>query len=129
METPQLKVEHDFDSDDYNSLLVIEKKINSMIENEMFSEQEIKILGLICEGYLFGDIEAILGVGRSTVAKIYKNVCERISFSLGGEFTNEGFIREISKRKHLTKAEQRKLSKFMESNMRYRILRRPTNEV
>jgi hypothetical protein len=127
METPQIKESHDFDSDDYNNLLVIEKKIAGMIENNMFSVQEKRILSLITEGYLFGDIESQIGLGRDTVSKIYKNICERIAFSLGGEFTNDGFIREVSRRHHLSPKEQEKLILFMASNLKHKILRRPTH--
>lgn len=125
METPQIKEIHDFESDDYNNLLVIEKKMASMISNKMFSEQESIIINYIREGYLFGDIESFIGVGRDTISKIFKNICERIAFSLGGEFTNDGFIREVSKKNKLSIKEQEKLAKFMDSNLKYKILRRP----
>jgi hypothetical protein len=125
METPQIKVTHDFEADDYNNLLIIEKKISSMEKNNMFSPQELKILALIREGYLFGDIESIIGLGRDTVSKIFKNICERISFSLGGEFTNDGFIQEVSRKNKLTLEEQKKLEDFMGSNLKHKILRRP----
>jgi hypothetical protein len=127
METPTIKETHDFESDDYNNLLIIEKKISGMMENTMFSMQEIQILTLIQEGYLFGDIEPIIGLGRDTVSKIYKNICERIAFSLGGEFTDDGFIREVSRKNHLSLAEQDKLARFMESNLKHKILRKPTH--
>lgn len=126
METPQIKETHDFEADDYNNLLVIEKKISSMKKNQMFSEQECTILNFIREGYLFGDIESFTGVGRDTISKIFKSICERIAFSLGGEFTNDGFIREVSKKNKLSIKEQEKLAKFMDSNLKYKILRRPT---
>jgi hypothetical protein len=128
METPQIKEVHDFESDDYNNLLIIEKKVTQMVENELFSMQETEILSLIREGYLFGDIESLIGLGRDTVSKIYKNICERIAFSLGGEFTNDGFIREVSKKNHLSKEEQEKLVRFMDSNLKHKVLRRPTND-
>lgn len=126
METPQIKAVHDFDADDYNNLLIIEKKIDDMLANHLFSKQEVNILNLIREGYLFGDIESQIGLGRDTVSKIYKNICERIAFSLGGEFTNEGFIKEVSRKNNLSPEEQEKLARFMDSNLKHKVLRRPT---
>jgi hypothetical protein len=128
METPTIKETHNFESDDYNNLLIIEKKITGMMEKQMFSMQEVHILTLIREGYLFGDIESQIGLGRDTVSKIYKGICERIAFSLGGEFTNDGFIREVSKKNHLSPEEQAKLARFMESNLKHKVLRKPTHE-
>lgn len=127
METPMIKEIHDFDSDDYNNLLIIEKKITGMLENQMFSQQEVEILTLIREGFLFGDIESMIGLGRDTVSKIYKGICERIAFSLGGEFTNDGFIKEVSSKNHLSHEEQAKLARFMESNLKHKVLRKPTH--
>lgn len=128
METPQIKETHDFESDDYNNLLVIEKKMKEMDKNNLFNTEEIEVLNLIRAGYLFSDIEPMLKVGRETVSKIYKNVCERIAFSLGGEFTDEGFIQEVSEKNNLTPEEQDKLARFMNSNLKHKIMRRPTQE-
>lgn len=126
METARIKEAHDFDSDDYNNLLIIEKKIQAMKANNMFSDQELQILDLIRDGYLFGDIESRISLGRFTVSKIYKNVCERISFSLGGEFTDGGFVKEVAEKNKLSPEEQAKLARFMDSNLRHKVLRRPT---
>jgi hypothetical protein len=128
METTQIKGTHDFEADDYNNLLIIEKKISDMVKNDLLTRNELRILELIKEGYLFSDIESMVGVGRETVSKTYKNICEKIAFSLGGEFTDDGFIKEVSKRHHLTKEEERKLSRFMESNLKHKILRKPTRK-
>jgi hypothetical protein len=128
METPQIKGVHDFDSEDYNNLLIIEKKITDMVKNDLLSTHEESILSLIREGYLFSDIESMTGIGRETVSRIYKNICERIAFSLGGEFTDDGFIREVSKKHHLSQEERDRLARFMDSNLKHKILRRPTQE-
>jgi hypothetical protein len=128
METPQIKSVHDFESDDYNNLLVIEKKIQDMCANNLLTPHEVEIINLIRDGYLFSDIEPILKIGRETISKIYKNVCDRIAFSLGGEFTDDGFIQEVSERNNLSPREQQKLVQFMNSNLKHKILRRPTQE-
>jgi len=125
MDTEAIREVNDIDSDDYNDLLIIEKKIKEMRGQDFITNLEFKILTLIQSGYLFGDIETIIDVGRDTVSKIFKNVCERIAYSLGGEFTDEGFIKEVADRHRLTEEDTTILEEFMESNLRHKILRRP----
>lgn len=125
MDTIRIKDAHDFDSDEYNNLLIIEKEISRLKRGKYISEIEDRILSLIRGGYLVKDIETIIGMERGAISKIFSRICNRISFYLGGEFTDTGYIAELSTKHNLTEEQQELLSEFMKSNLKYKILRRP----
>lgn len=131
MDTSSIREENDIDSDRYNDLIIIEKKLNEMRNNNMLSPVEKDIISLIQRGYLFGDMESKLLLGRDTISRMFKNVCERVAYSLGGEFTDEGFVKDVAERHNLSDDELIILERFMDSNLKHKILRRPlgtTNE-
>lgn len=126
METVKLKEHPDFESDDYNNLLVIEQKIESMKRSNLLEKDEEQILSLIREGYLFGDIGEMIGMGTETVSKTYRAVCGRIAYSLGGEFTDEGYLQAVAKNRHLSEEQVSILKNFINSSLRHKVLRRPS---
>ena len=116
-----LKEEHDLESDSYNDLLIIEKKIKELKEKGLFTENEYKILTLISEGYFYEDVEKILGIGRATVSKIFTETCNRLSYYLGGNFTDEGTIDDLKERYRLTEKQIKILEDYIKSRYRHKI--------
>lgn len=128
MDSPRIRETHDMDSDEYNDLLIIEKKINDMKKRSLITPVESTILSYIVQGYLLDDIENFCGISRETISKIFKSLCEKISYSIGGEFTDDGYIEEIAKRNRLTDQEQDILKNFMSSKLRHKVMRRPLKQ-
>jgi hypothetical protein len=118
MQTPILKSEHDCESDSYNDLLLIEKKIKELEDKNLLTDNEILILNYFSQGYLYEDIEDITGIGRVTISKIFKEVCNKIAYFLGGSFTNEGLINDMIEKYNLTEEQTDKLDKYIYSRYR-----------
>ena len=124
MEKLKLKEHPDFDSDDYNDLLLVEKAIKSLRDKNQMTDVEYAIVCYIADGYLVEDIEKFTGISRPTVAKIYKDICNRIAFYLGGNFTDDGLIENLKKEYNLTSEQVSNLDDYMHSKYRHKISRR-----
>jgi len=92
----------DFDNFDYNNLLLVEKQIVSLIRTNQISESELEMLNAVSTGRTYLSLSKSLRVSRTTITKVFSEVCERISFYLGGVFTNSGYLEYIGNKYDLT---------------------------
>jgi hypothetical protein len=123
LETTRLKETHDLESDDYNDLLLIEKKIKELKSKQLLTDNEVLVLDYFSQGYLYKDMEEIMGIGRVTIIKIFKEVCQKIAYFLGGSFTDEGEVEEMAIKYNLNDEQIEKLEKFISSRYRHRLSR------
>jgi hypothetical protein len=121
METPILKENHDLEDDSYNNLLIVEKKIKELQEKGLLDNNEILVIDYISQGYFYEDIERITGIGRVTVSKIFTEVCGKLAFYLGGEFTDAGTIYSLTEKYHLNDEQVEKLEDYIISRYRHKI--------
>lgn len=117
----------DLESDEYNNLLIIEKAINDLTKTGSMTNQELQIVNLISMGYTFRDMENILDVSRETISKIFIATCDRISYYLGGEFTDEGMLEYMQEKYDLEDNQIDKLRNFMKSKLKHKIIRKDIN--
>jgi hypothetical protein len=61
---------------------------------------------------------------RDTVTKIFKRVCNRISYKLGDYFTDDGYLNYLSQKYGLSELETKRVKSFMESKFRHRLARK-----
>lgn len=92
METGDDSWETDLDDDEYLDLLSVEMKIKQLGDMGIIDKQELEIIDRIKRGNSFRDIERELGLSRPTIYKIFKEACNKISFSLGDYFSDDGYI-------------------------------------
>jgi hypothetical protein len=124
----QIKEDPDFESDPYNNVLVIEKAILDLTKKKSLTSLEIQIINLISVGYMFDDIEKILGLSRETISKLFSSSCNKISYYLGGEFTDEGLLEYMQVKYKLTDEQIEKLQTFMKSRFKHKIVRKEKND-
>lgn len=103
----------DLEDDDYNDLLLVEKKINDLHVLGILSDLEVRVLTLYSEGATFGDIEKDVELSRNSIIKCLNQACNKIAFSLGDTFTNKGLAVFISEKYELTPEEIKKLEDFI----------------
>ena len=60
-----------------------------------------------------------MGRSRISTATIFRNACNRISFYLGGIYTDNGFLEEMKKNYKLSDAEMRLIINRMNSKYRH----------
>lgn len=119
----QLKEEHDFESDDYNNLLVIEKKAQELYNLGILSPIEGKILNAFSNMSSLSEISKDISLTNETIILIFRRACEKISFCLGGEFTDFGTVDELAEKHDLTEEQIENLVTYMKSEYKHKISR------
>jgi hypothetical protein len=120
-----LKERHDLESDEYNDLLVIETKIAELQNLGFLSDMDICIIDMIAGGERVVTIEDSLGKSRSTISKSFIQICDRISYFLGGYFTDDGFLENMRVNHNLTDEDVAKLRIHMSSKDKHKLIRSP----
>jgi len=119
----RLKEEHDLESDDYNNLLILEKKAKELYQLGILTPIEVQILNLVSNGSMLSDINKEIPLAKKTISLIFKSACEKISFCLGGEFTDFGTIDELSDKYELTNEQIENLITYMKSEHKHKLSR------
>jgi len=119
----QLKEEHDLASDDYNNLLILEKKAKELYMLGILTIMEVKILNLVSNGSMLSDVNKEIPLAQKTISLIFKSACEKISFCLGGEFTDFGTVDELRNKYELTNEQVENLIHYMSSEHKHKLSR------
>jgi len=81
------------EDDLYNDLLSVETSLSSLIKDNRFSKKELSIIDLyIIKTYRVTEVIKELKISRASLDILLDSVCTKIAFSLGGHFTNHGFL-------------------------------------
>lgn len=108
-----ITIESTLDDDTYLDLLDVESRINELIKKGLLDKKEISVLKSIFDGKSYSDISREQNSARSTVTSIFNRTCTKISFYLGGHFTNDGFIEYLAEKYKLTDIEIEKLRRYI----------------
>ena len=123
----QIKSSSELDSEDYLNLVIVEQKFKELLETKNINTFESAIVNYVLSGLSFTKLSEILGIDGSTISKHFRATCSKISYSLGGEFTDEGYIQFMKDKYKLTSKHCEELKSYMESHLRHKI-RRHTSE-
>jgi hypothetical protein len=124
MQTEEIKVNPDIESDDFNNLLIIEKKIDELYNKNLLSNSDLKLINCMASGKIFEDASKILGISSALASKRFNDVCQKISFSLGGLFTDDGYLDYLKDSYNLTDEQIDKVIDYIHSKYRHKIIRR-----
>lgn len=114
-----IRSEHSLESDTFNKLIFLEQKIGELYKSGYLSKKEMEVIELMSEGYSITEISKSSGRARSTIRNIFKNACNRISFHLGGYYTDQGFLQEMQDNYNLTDVEIEKVKDRISSKYRH----------
>jgi hypothetical protein len=115
----------DTNSDELNDLFLIEKAIEEMHNYELLSDFDVMLLSRIGDGKMLKDLSKEFSIGKGTLSKTINQLCERISFYLGGPFTNDGYLTELAEHNNLTDDQVETLKRYIESKFKHTIIRSP----
>jgi DNA-binding CsgD family transcriptional regulator len=85
------------ESDVYNNALSISNIIDKLYKESNLSKFDIDVLDFIASGYSYSDVAKTLSISRQRVTTSFKDSCNKISFILGGDFTDAGFMDRFAK--------------------------------
>lgn len=123
-----IKVEPDFESDDYNNLLLVEKAITELVKDGYIEPFELAILNYVSTNKSYTELENILGISRNTLSKYFRGIADRISFSLGHEFTDEGYLSYMQEKHRLSEEDVEKMRDHINSRYRHTIRRKTDDD-
>ena len=103
----------DLENDQYNNLLVIERKILELHKAGFISDVELDVLNLKAQGKTYADISRTLHIHWNGAKQAFHGACEKIAFNLGGNFTDEGYAQFMIDTYHLNEEQIQKMLKFM----------------
>jgi helix-turn-helix protein len=92
---PYILETHDFESDAYNNVLLLQRHIKNLDRQGLLSEEEKLILEAVFEGYNYTEISKLLKMDRQTVSETFKNVTDRLAYIMGSMFTDASFLDRI----------------------------------
>ncbi|KKM93423.1 hypothetical protein LCGC14_1208550 [marine sediment metagenome] len=110
----------DFNSEEYNGLLLVEKKISELLNSKILSKRDVRIMELLSQGNIYSDIADELKMSKNSIKKSFLNSCNKIAFSLGGEFTDYGYMNYMIKKYKLKGKEIKKLEELIIKRKRIR---------
>lgn len=98
---------------DYNNLLILEKTIKELYASGNITDREIQVIEKISTAKSLRELEKEMNLARHSLSKIFYNVCEKLAFILGGEFTDEGYLKYIQKKYKLDEEQADKVREYM----------------
>ena len=122
---PYLLESHDLESDDYNNLLLVEKKVDTLYKAGILLPFDIDVLRAVSNGDSVIDLEKKLGLNRVTISKLFISLCNRIAYFMGGGFTDEGYIAQVARDNRLTNNQVKILRKYISSKFKHKVIRKP----
>lgn len=104
----------DLTGNDYNNLLLLEKMVNQLHVSGDMTPREMELLDSVATNKSFRQLEKYNKDGRRSLAKQFYSICEKLAARLGGEFTNEGYLKYIENKYNLDAVQLEKAAKYMQ---------------
>jgi hypothetical protein len=118
-----IRCRQNIESDEFNDLMVIESKIKELHAVGFLSDIDICIIDLVADGRSLSDLEGNIGKNRVTISRTFIQICDRISYFLGGYFTDDGFLEEMKQNYKLSDEEVDKLRVHIGSRFKHKLMR------
>ncbi len=112
------------DLETYEDLLEVLRVTKKLKENKLFSDKEYEVLEAIPS---ITSGAKVLGMERHAVKRLFESACGKIAEYLGDYFTDVGFIDYMENKYNLSFTEKEKLQKYMNSEFRFKIMRKQYN--
>jgi hypothetical protein len=126
----EIKEQGNIDSNEYIDLLTLEQAIKRLYNANSLTSVDLIVLNK----YL--SLEDLLGV--SVPNNKYKtdqffdyafiNLCSKLGASLGGIFTDAGYLNYMKQKHNLSPEQVRKLERYMLSKFRHKLMKKPYYE-
>lgn len=119
----EIRSKHSIEDDIYNDLLVLESKIEQLIREGILDSYEVDVINRVIEAQSLGKVAEDLGISKWLIGKQFHNACSKISFYLGGIYTDVGYAEYMQEKYNLTGEQIQRMIDYTQSLHRYRIKR------
>lgn len=120
----EIRSKLDLESDEYNDLLVIEKKIEDLCNAGIISDQELLLIRYVEDGKPMVGSKKDFGKNRISLARDFNSLCNKIAFYVGGYFTDEGYADYMRDKYSLTDEQIDRMVDYMKSKYKNKLMRK-----
>lgn len=120
----EIRSSSDIESDEFNDLIVIEKKIKELHEDNIISDQEMLLLKYVEDGKPLVNSKEGFGKNRISLTRDFNNLCNKIAFYVGGYFTDDGYVDYMKTKYNLTDEQVEKMLNYMKSKYKNKLMRK-----
>lgn len=85
------------EDESYNNALSIQHTIKKLYERKYISFFDLQVLDAMARGYGYSDVAKLLNADRKRITASFRKSCNKISYFLGDDFTDQGFIQKYKK--------------------------------
>jgi len=118
------ELKQNIDSESLDDLLQVERCILHMRETNRITKKEEELIKAFSVYKTKESVAFMLEENEQTVARLFKEVCERIAFDLGSYFTDEGLLDYMQTKYNLEFDQVDILRSYMKSTTRHTLLHR-----
>ena len=126
-EAIQLHSTNDLESEDFMDLLLVEKNIKLMKEDQLLNECEQKVIDLLAQSYSLNQIAVECNFNATFVYTYIKRVTDKIAEYVGEEFTDIGFMKELTEKYNLNSEEIARGVKYINGGFKSNVVRGKQN--
>jgi hypothetical protein len=109
----QIKLKEDIEDDSYNDLLILEKKLQYLIDNGFIKPDELELLKQIINCKSLYILAKEVDKDYRTLTVFFQSITNKLAQSLGSVFTDDGYLAKICSSNNLTHEEVEKLRDYM----------------
>ena len=106
-----------------DDLMEVERTIIKLYSEKKLSKKFINIVSLVCYHNSYDEIGRQLKIPQSTVYTLFERGCGRIANSLGGHFTDYGYVNYMRTKYKLSENKTDDLLRLLRSNRRTDLIR------
>jgi hypothetical protein len=102
----KIRSSHNLEDDYYNNLLILEKKVEEMVNDCAFSDIELIILHFLLNKSITNNLYK---------TKDFKSLCNKIAKYSGGFFTDDGYVYYIVNKHRFNHKQEKQIRKYLKS--------------
>lgn len=125
----EIRSKNDIESDEFNDLIVIEKKINDLYKDGIISDQEMLLVKYVEDGKPIVDSKKGFGKNRISLAKDFNRLLNKIAFYVGGYFTDDGYLDYMRTKYNLSEEQTLTIQDYMNSRYKNKLVRKNNESI
>jgi hypothetical protein len=108
-----IKLKEDLEAEDLNDLIILEKKIMELLNNDFISNEDLDLLDKIINAKSIYILAKEMNTDYRTLQSFLNSITTKLSMCLGSVFTDEGYLEKICSNNNLTHDEIQKVREYI----------------
>lgn len=114
----------DINADDFNDLIIVNKKIEELHKDGIISDEEIALIKYIEDGKPIAHSKEGFGKNRISLSRDFVNLCGKVAFYAGGYFTDDGYVHYMKTKYNLDDEQVETMIEYMRSKYKNKLIRK-----